>query len=240
MTAVLIILLVLLLLLSLPVGVSGGYDFGELLLALKIGPVRLQLLPRKLKKPKKAKQEKHGSEKKKKKEKASRLPIPALSFQMITDYVRLGVRTLRRLRHRLRISDLRIWYLAAAEDPSDAALAYGRAHAAVAELLAILHAAFDVRDQDVRLRVDFTETKNQFSVSGTVTIRIGQLLTVAIAALIDFLKILLRQRREAKLKSERTDKYGEPSHRRDDGDDNVKDQGNGGREHDRGHACHNA
>lgn len=236
MTAALIILAAVVLILLIPIGVSGGWDFGEIGLTILVGPLKLRLLPKKPPKPGKEKKPKAPKAKKDKPKK----PRGSITFQTITDYARLGVRALGRFRRRLCIRKLKIWYLAAASDPCDAAVAYGRANAAIAELLSLLHAAFEVKEQDVRLRVDFSEEKSQFSVGGELTIRFGQILFVGLCALIDFLKIMIKQRKKAKLNSERNDENGEASHRRDDGNNDVEDQGNGGREHDRGHAYHNA
>ncbi|MGI6029404.1 MAG: hypothetical protein ACOX81_08340 [Candidatus Heteroscillospira sp.] len=237
MRTVLILLAVLVGIMLIPVGVSGGWHFDRAELKILIGPLRLRLLPRKAKKkPETAKKEKPKKKKTPKPEKEK----PPFTFAVLMDYVRLGTGALNRLRIRLRVNELRIWYQAAADDPCRAAMAYGRANAAVNQLLALLHAALDIREQDVRLRVDFTETRPIFSVGGTVTIRIGQMLIIGVWALCGFVRIQIKQKKLLKLKSERTDENGEASHRRDDGNNDVEDKGNGGCEYHRGRANNNA
>lgn len=237
MTALYIILVVIVLILLMPVGVSGGYDFGDVLLKIVAGPVKIQLLPKKAKKGKaKPKKEKAQKAKKDKPKKAR----PKITIEFITQLVSLGTRALNRFRKKLSIDHLRIWYLVASDDPCDAAMNYGKANAAVAALRDVLYNAFNVKDEDIRLRVDFTEEKSQFSVMGQMTIRIGQLMFIALCAAVGFLKIILKQRKQNKLKAERIDKNGEASHRRNDGDHNVQNQGNGGCKHHSGHSHNHA
>ena len=236
MTALYIILVVIVLILLMPVGVDGGYDFGDVRLKIVAGPAKIQFLPKKEKKKGKEKKEKAPKAKKEKKPKAK----PQMDFAFITELVRLGLRALNRFRKKLNIDHLQIWYLAAADDPCDAAMAYGKASAAVSLLRDIIYNAFNVKDEDIRLRVDFTEEKPQFSVMAQLTIRIGQILFIALCAGIGFLQIILKQRKQNKLKAERIDKNGEASYRRNDGDHNVQDKGNGGCEHSSGHTHNNA
>jgi len=236
MTVLFIISALIAALLLLPVGVSGAYDFGEASLQVLIGPVKLTLLPKKPKastgtdRPKKKKEKKDGPPK-------GRAPI---TFEIVRDYVRLATDALNRFRMRLTIREVHVWYLAAAKDPCDAALRYGAAAAAVTGLMDILRCAFDVRNEDLRFAVDFLEEKPRFGVGGALTIRVGQLLYIGLRAGIDFLKIVLKQRRLRKIKSERNDDYGDASSRRNDGDHDVQDQGNGGRQHHRRYADHHA
>jgi len=237
LTALYIILAVLVLIMLLPVGVSGGYDFGDVSLKVVAGPVKIQLLPKKEKKKDKPKKEKKA--KKPKKEKAKK-KLPPFTLEIITEYIRLVTGALNRFRRKLSIDHLKLWYLAAADDPCDAALAYGRANAAVLGLMEALNLAFNIKEQDIRLRVDFTEEKPQFSLGGQLTIRIGQMLLIAIIAAFQFLRVFMKQKKLQKLKAERIDENGEASHRRNDGSHNVEDQGNGGREHHSGHAHNNA
>jgi len=237
LTALYIILAILILILILPVGVSGGYDFGDVSLKVVAGPVKIQLLPKKEKKKDKPKKVKKA--KKPKKEKAKK-KLPPFTLELITEYVRLLTGVLNRFRKKLSIDHLRIWYLAAADDPYDAAVSYGRANAAILALIEALNLAFNIKEQDVRLRVDFTEDKPQFAVTGQLTIRIGQILLIVLIAAFQFLKVFMKQKKLQKIKAERIDENGEASHRRNDGDHNVEDQGNGGRKHHSGHAHNNA
>lgn len=64
-----------------------------------------------------------------------------------------------KLRRRLCVDELTLWYLSAAEDPAKAALAFGGANAAAGLLLKPLEEVFRIRRRDIRTAVSFTETK---------------------------------------------------------------------------------
>lgn len=238
MTVLLIILAILLLIMLLPVGVSGGYDFGDIELKVVAGPIKIKIFPKK--KPKSGSENvEEAKVKKPKKKKADKVKLP-MTFDIIKDYIRLGTKALGKFRRKLTIDKLRFYYLATSDDPCAAAISYGIAHAAMANVLAMLHEAFNIKEQDVRLRVDFLEDKPQFSIGVQLTIRIWQILYIGIVALVDFLKIHKKQKSLLKSGDERIDNNGEAPDRRNDGNHDVKDKGNGGCQHDSGNAYNNA
>ena len=67
--------------------------------------------------------------------------------------------TLGKLRRKLRMDELVLWYCSASPDPASAALAFGGASAAVGMLTAPLEAAFRIRKRDIRTSVSFTDTQ---------------------------------------------------------------------------------
>ena len=67
--------------------------------------------------------------------------------------------TLGKLRRKLRMDELVLWYCSASSDPASAALAFGGASAAVGLLTAPLEAAFRIRKRDIRTAVSFTDTQ---------------------------------------------------------------------------------
>lgn len=66
---------------------------------------------------------------------------------------------LGKLRRRLVVDELTLWYQAACADPADAALAFGGVSAAVPLLLSPLERLFHIRRRDIRTAVSFTEKK---------------------------------------------------------------------------------
>ncbi|MGE4352664.1 MAG: DUF2953 domain-containing protein [Oscillospiraceae bacterium] len=240
MTVLIVILAVLAVILLIPVGVVGGYDFGDIELKIIAGPVKIRIFPRKPKAEKPA-EVKEKKAKKEKPEKPKKLKKPKpLTLDILTDYIRLGTKVLGKFRRKLSINQLRFYYLVAGADPYEAAVNYGAANAATANILSLLHAAFHIKRQDVRIRVDFLAPKPQLSIGADMTIRLWEILSVGVVALIGFLKILNKQKKRQKLTAERTDRNGEKSDRGNDGDHNVKNKGNGGCQHHCGDACNNA
>ena len=67
--------------------------------------------------------------------------------------------TLGKLKRKLRVDELVLWYCSASSDPASAAMAFGGASAAVGLLTAPLEAAFRIRKRDIRTSVSFTDTQ---------------------------------------------------------------------------------
>ena len=239
MVVLAVIAAVLAALLLIPLGVSGEAGTEGMSLSAHIGPVKLRILPLKKKSgaelPEKAGSS--GTEPRKKKG----LPkfIGELTPERIFAYIGVASRAFGRLRRKLRIDSFRLWYQASSDDPSRAAMTYGAACAAVETAMAALRTAFDVRDSDVRVGVDFTGGGQRVLAGGRLTIRIWQLLYIGAASAVDFIKTEKRLRDNKKHDSERNDSNGKPG-RRYDGKDHVEDKGNGGRQHDSGNAYNNA
>ena len=222
--------LILLGILLLPLGVSGSAGTEGMSLAANIGPVKLRLLPRPERRPKKPKK-KDSSKKAKAKKK--------ITAEQIFAYIPVGARAFGRFRRKLRVDELRLWYQASSDDPADAALCYGRACAAAGTALGALSAAFDIRERDVRVSVDFSGDGQRILAGGKMSIRVWQLLYVGAASAIDFLRATKRLDNKHKIKSERNEGNG-TSDRRYDGEDHVENKGDGGRQHHRGDAYNNA
>ena len=104
------------------------------------------------------------------------------------------LRLLGKLKRRLCIDELTLWYQSAAADPAAAALAYGGANAAACLLLAPLEEGFRVKKRDVRIAVSFTETKP------TVVARLR--LSMPLWALLYLGAIALRERNRTRKRAE--------------------------------------
>ena len=205
MTALWIILaiaLVLTVLNLLPVGVDAAYADETFSLAARIGPFRLRLLPKppdakpKKKKPQKPKKEKPKKEKPKKK---SAPP----DIRTILALAKLGLQALNRFRQRLRVQLLRLVFVSGAPDPYDTALAFGYVNAALGALTPLAERALRIDERDIQTGVDFQAERPRIDARIVCTIRIGQIVVIALAFGVGFLKQKMhsKQARAARAKT---------------------------------------
>lgn len=193
----LIALGILVLLAVMPVGIQARYNSEGVLLRAIAGPVRIKLYPRKKKtkeekkpdKPKKqkaAKQEKQTAETQKPKEKGGSITDFLPLLQIVFDF-------LGEFRRKLRVKRLELKLIMAGGDPCDLAVNYGRAWAAVGNLMPQLERFFVIRKRNVEVECDFTSEQTLVIARLELTITIGRLLSIAvrygIRALREYLKI---------------------------------------------------
>lgn len=201
----LIALAVLVLLAALPLGVSVKYDSGGPLVRLLAGPGKLTLYPRPKKKPKpekkapekpakpeKPKQEEPKppqppkEEASKPKEKGGRaldfLPLVKTALDLLGDF-----------RRKLWVKNLELKLILAGNDPCDLAVNYGRANAAMGNLLPQLERLFVIKKRDIQVECDFTASETLVIARLDVTITLGRLLSLGVRyglrALKEFLTI---------------------------------------------------
>ena len=206
---VLVILAVLVLIGCIPVGVDAAYGEGGVLLSVKIGFFRLQILPAKPKKPKKPKKAK-----KSKQQKPAASPAPSAApdtpaaeaapqkklvlpggLRGILRLVNLALSTLGDLRRKLRVEELTLHVTFAGDDPADAALHYGQAWAAVGALMPALDRLFVIKKRDIQPILDYNEKKMKLDAQLVLTITIGRAICLALRALVRFLKLWLNKKK---------------------------------------------
>ena len=157
MIALIIILALLLLLLMLPVGLDLAYQGQKLRLRILLGPLPIQLIPRRPKKPKKPKEPKEPKEEAPKppaeKPSAGGL-LGTLRFDDLVELARLFLKAVGRFFRFLSLDEFTLHLVLGAEDPYDAVLWYGRINAALGWLAPWFHRAFRVREEDVQIGVD--------------------------------------------------------------------------------------
>ena len=186
MTALWIILaiaLVLTVLNLLPVGVDAAYADDVFSLAARIGPFRLRLLPKPPdQKPKKKKPPKP------KKEKPKKRSAPP-DIRTILALAKLGLQALDRFRQRLRVQLLR--------------LAFGYVNAALGALTPLAERALRIDERDIQTGVDFQAERPRIDARIVCTIRIGQIVIIALAFGAGFLKQKMhaKQARAARAKT---------------------------------------
>lgn len=189
----------------LPLGVSAQYDSGGARVRLILGPVKLILYPRphsppkKEKKPKEKKQEEKTSEKETqeasapvKKEEASGDPQGG-DWKDFLPLFRVAMDFLGNFRRKLRVRDLEMKLILAGDDPCDLAVNYGRAWAALGNLMPKLERFLVIRKRNLEVECDFTSEKTLVFVRLELTITLGRLLGLAVVygirGLREYLKI---------------------------------------------------
>ena len=202
---------ILCLLAILPLGASIRYDEDGVLIKLIAGPVRITLFPRPKKKKKdKKKDEAPKVKKEKKKASVKQGASDTLSKNeepkkkkggSVTDFlplVKVLLDFLGDFRRKLRVNLLELKLVMAGGDPCDLAVNYGRAWAAVGNLLPRLERIFVIKNRDIQVECDFTENQTRVTARLDLTITLGRLLAAVIVfafhALVEFLKILNKRK----------------------------------------------
>ncbi len=200
-----IILAVLILILLTKVGIDAAYEGGAASLAIRLGPVRKQLLPKpekpdKPKKPKKDKKEKPAKPKEKDEKPAK--PKKKLDLAFLLNLAKIGLHALNRFRIRLRVDVFHLRFIMASGDPYTTATTYGYVQAFVGMLGPRVRRAFTVKESRVELGTDFLAEKPEIEARLALTIRIGSVFAVVFATGFEFLRYMvkrrLREKREAK------------------------------------------
>lgn len=152
----------------------------ELRVRLRIGPIRLTILPKKEKKPKAKKPKKP---KKEKNAAAKKHPLPKPRFAELRALVRTALdalgKTLRRTCKRTRIDPLELC-VTFAGDPAEAAKNYGYANAAIWSVMPHLEELFYIPAPSITLRMDFQAEKTRVEGTVGVTLRVCDLLAIAL------------------------------------------------------------
>ena len=204
----LIALGIVLLLAVLPVGVRIRYNSEGILVKVIAGPVKITVFPLPGKKKKEKKKEPDKKEKTAAAEEAD-LPKPPQppkakkekkpngekggSLLDFLPLVKVAVDFLDDFRRKLRLNDLYLRLILAGNDPCDLAVNYGRAWAAVGNLLPQLEKWFVIKKRDIEVECDFETSQTLIIAHLDLTITIGRLLAAvlkfAVRALMEYLKI---------------------------------------------------
>ena len=184
MTALVIlaaVVLALVLLGQIRLGAVVDYTARGLCLRVKAGPLRIQAYPRPPRSEKPQKRKKKKKEPDKPKEKASPLAQLRQYLPLITDAA-------GRLKRKIRVDSFTLEFTAAATDPASAALMFGGANAAVGMIWPLVEQNFNVKDRDIRTRVDFTAQRPEIALSAAATLTAAQAISLALRLAAGFLK----------------------------------------------------
>ena len=195
----LIALGILVLLLILPLGVSAVYDGEGPRVAVLAGPLRIPVLPAK------KKDKKQKPKKEKKKAAPKQKPAPKQTQEKnggsLTDFlplVEILLDFLSDFRRKLRVNVLELNLVLAGGDPSDLAINYGKATAALGNLWPRLEEWLVIKKRDVKIQCDFEGDKTLVTARLDLTITLGRLLAAVFKflfkALIKFLQIMKKRK----------------------------------------------
>lgn len=178
------------------VGVDVGFD-GEVRLAIKIGFIRVRILPSKPKKPKKQKKKQPAAKKPAQKPAAApKKPLFSGDPKELRALLQLGVQTLGDLRRKLRVEVLTLFvYFGGGDDPAKNAIAYGRAWAVIGSITPLLDQLFVIQKRRIEPR--FAPQEDKLRVEGRIvlTITIGRALALGIRAGLGFLRIVSKKKK---------------------------------------------
>lgn len=204
----LITLGVLFLLAVLPLGVHVRYDGDGAVVKVVAGPIRITLIPRPKKEKKPPKEKKTKKTEKDASKEEETLPKPPQPPKRekpkeekkkggsLTDFlplVKVGLDFLGSFRRRLRLNILEVKLILAGDDPCDLAVNFGRAWAAVGNLMPQLERYFVIKKRDVEIECDFTARETLVNARLELTITLGRIISLAVVygirALREFLKL---------------------------------------------------
>ena len=194
---------ILLLLAVLPLGISAVYDAAGPLLRAIVGPLRFKLYPTKGKKKTRKTKPKMGKKKKSATAASASKKKKGGSYQDFLPLVQAVLEFLSTFRRKLRVKRLEMKLVMAADDPCDLAVNYGKAWAAVGNLMPQLERLFVIKKRDVEVACDFTADKTLIYARLDLTITLGRLLAMTVVhgvrILRQFLAIMKTRKGGAKL-----------------------------------------
>lgn len=214
----LIALGVVVLLAVLPLGVSVKYSAEGALVRVILGPIRLTVfpLPRKEKKEKKPKKTQRQPDAAAPVQQEPALPPPqnpapppqpkaqkpkgerggsVLDFLPL---IKVALDFLGDFRRKLRLNNLELKLILAGGDPANLAINYGRAWAALGNLMPHLDRLFVIKKRDVEVECDFTTSETLIFARLDLTITLGRLLSLAVCYGIRALKEFLNIKKKRK------------------------------------------
>ena len=239
MTALWILGILLFILLTVLVSrVGAEVAFGEeTRVTLRLGLIRVQVLPRKSKEkraaPKKKAPEKAKGKKKPKKE-APKITASAVleGFPQLWKILKKGLRMTRR---RIRISPMKLWAVIGGEDPANTAILYGRLSAAMYAVVPVLQELLRMPDPQIHLEPDLQGGESRAEGEIRASFLIWDLVVMGFACGIPLIKWFLHLRRQPPQaaddtnsltgKDEQNGKQAEDQSQRNDGD--LYEQGKG-------------
>ena len=119
----------------------------------------------------------------------------------ITDFLPLVnavLKFLNDLRRKIRIDHLDVKLILAGDDPCDLAVNYGRAWAAVGNLLPRVERIFVIRKRNIDVECDFTADETLVNAGLELTITIGRVLSITclliFRAVKELIKILIKRK----------------------------------------------
>ena len=152
----------------LPVGIRGVYRESEACIWLLIGPLKFRLYPTKPKEEKATLQPK--------KEAARGSAKKGGKLQDFLPIARTVVDFLNQLRKKVGVKNLELKVILAGDDPCDLAVNYGRAWAALGNLLPQLDRVLTIRKKNIEVECDFAAETTRVYVKVDATVSVARAL----------------------------------------------------------------
>jgi len=196
-----LVLLAVLVILFVPVGADVSYVSSEFSLALRVGFYSHKLLPKKKVSEEPAEEKTDAAEAKPKKEKKKEssggdniLKKLELSFDEIIEIIKKALKGVSKF-GKLTVHEFMLHYIAAGKDPYSTAMTYNYVNAALSALAPSAAKVFKVSgDVDVWTDIDFTREKMLADVRLSITLKLVQVLHVALVAGFGVLGVLIKNR----------------------------------------------
>lgn len=184
----------LLLIALIPLGIRLIYNQDGLYLSFLAGWIRIALYPREKKDKSKEKKDKPDRKKTSGQNAKGKEKTQGGKLKDFMPLVDTALAFLGSLRKKLRVRQLVFHLVMAADDPCDLAVNYGKAWAAVGNILPLLEQIFVIKKRDVEVQCDFTAETTTLYVRFDLTITIGRALSLilkyGIRALRQYLRII--------------------------------------------------
>ena len=199
MTVLVIIFLLLALIMLIPLGVCASYDSGGLMLKVRVSAYKKQIFPRESEpktEPETESAEDAGENAEKVKKRLS------LSIDEWSSLLKIVFKALRRFKNSLTFDKIFLRFIAASSDPFDTVRIFNAVNSLVGASVPFFESEFKVGQRDIFIDADMSADKCSYSFELALSVRVGQVLVIALAAGFAFLKLLaarkLKEFRERK------------------------------------------
>ena len=191
MTVLVIIFLLLALIMLIPLGVYASYDSSGLRLKLRVSAYKKQIFPLESEpepepEPESAEDGGESAEKVKK--------MPSFGIDEWRTVLNILFKALRRFKKGLSFDKIFMRFIAASPDPYDTVRIFNAVNSLVGAAAPFFESEFKVRQRDIFIDTDMTADKCSYSLELGLSIRVGQLLVIALAAGFAFLKLLAKRK----------------------------------------------
>lgn len=182
------------------VGVSAGYEAQAFSVSARVGPLTIPVWPRPLaEEPKKPKKEKPPKEPKAPQEQTKE---KELDFDTVLALAKLALKAAGSFRRKLTVELFRLVFVAGSSDPYDTAMQSAYVQAALGSLRPLAQRALHIQERDVQVGADFTADKPRIEARLTLTIRIGQIVSIGVVFGVGYLKLMLQKKKAAKAQTQ--------------------------------------
>ena len=202
MIAAAIVLAILIVIALLRFGVCVEYSESGVAVTAYAGAISLKVLPRKEKQLSAAEEEKLKARREdKSRKKAAKKAVKKAEkdaeehtrkesgekkpgvLKPVLDMLPAAKKMLKRLRRRLYIKNLTIYYIVAGDDPSKTAMTYGAANAAVEVIVPMLEKSFRIKHRDFKVLCDFIETQQKIYINAAISMAVWEAVYTVLAVL---------------------------------------------------------